>query len=79
MVNKFLTAPMPLKRTALDSLQHCVDQIRATGNDDLAGRAWHALSTMARAYYLETTGRDPQHVTVADLRLFLTHRARIVR
>ena len=67
---------MAIERTALDSLQYRVDQIRATGNDDLAGKAWHALSHVIRTYYLETTGRDPQHVTVTDLRLFLTHRAR---
>jgi hypothetical protein len=67
---------MALERTALDSLQHRVDAIRATGNDDLAGRAWHALSHVIRAHYVETTGRDPQQVTVTDLRLFLTHHGR---
>jgi hypothetical protein len=45
----------------------------------LAARAWHALSNVIRTYYLEKTGRDPQHVTVTDLRLFLTHRASRVR
>jgi hypothetical protein len=35
---------MAIERTVLDSLQHRVDQIRATGNDDLAARAWRALS-----------------------------------
>ena len=63
---------MALERTALDSLQHGVDQIRATGNDDLAARAWHALSRVLRSYYVEVSGREPQHVTVADLRLNLT-------
>jgi len=38
-----------LRRTALDSLQHRVDQIRATGSDDLAARAWHALTEPARS------------------------------
>ena len=65
-----------IERTALDSLQQRVDAIRATGNDDLAGKAWHALSQVIRAYYLETTNRDPQHVTVTDLRLFITHHGR---
>jgi hypothetical protein len=70
---------MALERTALSALQHRVDEIRATGNDDLAARAWHALSHVIRAYYLETSGRIPQHVTVTDLRLFVTHRASRVR
>jgi hypothetical protein len=35
---------MAIERTAIDSLQHRVDEIRATGNDDLAARVWHALS-----------------------------------
>jgi hypothetical protein len=65
-----------MPRTALDSLQKRVDQIRATGNDDLAARAWHALSNVIRTHYLDTTGRDPQQVTVTDLRLFLTHHGR---
>jgi hypothetical protein len=57
---------MALERTAPDSLQHRVDQIRATGNDDL----WHALSVV-----IWITGRDTQHVTVPGLRLFLAYRA----
>ena len=70
---------MALKRTALDSLQHRVDQIRATGNDDLAAHAWHALSQVLRTYYTEVSNRDPQHVTITDMRLYLLHRARIIR
>ena len=69
---------MALERTALDSLQRRVAQIQATGHDDLAARAWHALSNVIRAYYLEATGREPQHVTVTDLRLFLAHGARTI-
>ena len=62
---------MALKRTALESLQQRIDQIRATGDDDLAGRAWHALSGVIRRYLVEVSGRDPQHITVTDARLFL--------
>jgi hypothetical protein len=62
---------MALERTALDALQRRVDEIRATGNDDLAARAWHALSGVIRRYLVEVSGRDPQHVTVTDARLFL--------
>jgi hypothetical protein len=68
---------MAIERTALDSLQQRVDAIRATGNDDLAGKAWHALSQVIRAYYLETTNRDPQHVTAVDLRLYLRRHDRV--
>jgi hypothetical protein len=47
---------MALERTALSALQHRVDEIRATGNDDLAARAWHALSHVIRAYYPRPRG-----------------------
>jgi len=40
---------------------------------------WHAFSDAIRTYYLDMTDRDPQHVTVGDVRLFLTHRASSVR
>jgi hypothetical protein len=48
-----------------------IDQIRAVGDDDLAGRAWHALSGVNRRYLLEVSGPNAQHVTVIDARLFL--------
>ena len=34
----------------IDSLQERVDAIRATGDADLAGRAWHALSQVLFSY-----------------------------
>jgi len=58
---------MALERTALDTLQKRVDQIRATGNDDLAARAWHALSRVLFEHVSQTI---PQPSTT-DVRLHL--------
>ena len=41
---------MNIERTALQALQKRIDQIAATGDDDLAGRAWHALSVVLFEY-----------------------------
>ena len=55
----------------IDSLQGRVDAIRATGDAELAGRAWHALSVVLFSYTRERTGtqRFPiiQRVNAADV------------
>ena len=48
---------MALERSALHSLQQRVEEIRATGNDDLAARAWHALSKVLFEFTREAYGR----------------------
>ena len=63
---------MALERTALDSLQHRVDQIRATGNDELAALAWHALS---RVLFDHLKKRMPEPNAI-DVRLYLHRHAR---
>ena len=40
-----------------DSLQERVDAIRATGDGELAGRAWRALSKVLFEFTREKTGR----------------------
>ena len=60
-----------MERTALHALQHRVDQIRATGNDDLAGRAWHALS---RVLFDHLRERMPEP-NATDVRLYLRRHA----
>jgi hypothetical protein len=62
---------MALERTALDSLQHRVDQIRATGNEDLAARAWHALSRVL----FEHVGQKVPQPSATDVRLYLRRHA----
>jgi hypothetical protein len=62
---------MALQRSALDSLQHRVDEIKATHNDDLAAKAWHALS---RALFQHLGERRPQP-TATDVRLYLRRHA----
>jgi hypothetical protein len=42
----------------IDSLQERVDAIRATGDADLAGRAWHALSKVLFEFTRRKTGRS---------------------
>jgi hypothetical protein len=39
----------------IDCLQQRVDAIRATGDAELAGRAWHALSVVLFSYTRERT------------------------
>jgi hypothetical protein len=63
---------MALERTAVDSLQQRIDQIRATGDDDLAGRAWHALS---RVLFDHLRNRMPEPYA-SDVRLYLRRHAR---
>jgi hypothetical protein len=41
----------------IDCLQQRVDAIRATGDAELAGRAWHALSKVLFQFTRERTGR----------------------
>jgi len=70
-----------LGQTALDSLQHRVDQMRATGNDNLAARAWHALSvvlsefTRAAHGYARADVPPLERVTLDDVR-HLVNRSR---
>jgi hypothetical protein len=61
---------MSIERSALQALQRRVDQIAATGDDDLAGRAWHALSTVLFEYARERIGR--RDVDAIDVRMMLT-------
>lgn len=58
----------PMERTALDSLQARVDAIKATGDDDLAARAWHALS---RVLFDHLRERMPEP-NATDVRLYLS-------
>jgi hypothetical protein len=55
----------------IESLQGRVDAIRATGDAELAGRAWHAVSAVLFSYTRERTGtrRFPiiKRVNVADV------------
>lgn len=63
--------------TEIDSLQERVDAIRATGDIDLAGRAYRALSKVLFEFTREKTGRvGPQvpiiqRVTVMDVEWLL--------
>jgi hypothetical protein len=50
--------------TEIDSLQERVDAIRATGNVELAGRAWHALSKVLFEFTREKTGRVGPTVSI---------------
>jgi len=62
----------------IDSLQERVDAIRTTGDSELAGRAWHALSAVLFQFTREKIGRvGPnvpiiQRVTVTDVEHFLS-------
>jgi hypothetical protein len=61
----------------IDSLQERVDAIRTTGDAELAGRAWHALSKVLFEFTREKTGRIGrkvpiiQRVTAADIESLL--------
>ena len=59
----------------IDSLQERVDAIRATGDAELARRAWRALSDVLLSYTREKTGarRFPiiKRVTPRDVEWFM--------
>jgi hypothetical protein len=61
----------------IDSLQERVDAIRAIGDPELAGRAWHALSKVLLEFTRVKTGRvGPtvpiiQRVSATDVEHFL--------
>src|SRR5437016_4157873 len=48
----------------IDSLQERVHAIRATGDADLAARAWHALSKVLFEFTREKTGRTGRNVPI---------------
>jgi hypothetical protein len=48
----------------IDSLQERVDAIRATGDPDLAGRAWHALSKVLFQFIRAKTNRGGRKVPI---------------
>ena len=50
--------------SAIEALQDRVDAIRATGDGDLAGRAWHALSKVLFEFTRERTGRADRAVPI---------------
>ena len=62
----------------IDSLQQRIDAIRATGDAELAGRAWHALSKVLFQFARERRNRvGPnvpiiQRVTVGDIERLLS-------
>ena len=62
----------------IDSLQERVDAIRATGDAELAARAWHALSKVLFEFTRAKTGRSRrevpiiQRVNVEDVERFLS-------
>ena len=60
----------------IDGLQERVDAIRATGNAELAGRAWHALSKVLLEFTREKrrVRRFPiiKRVNVTDVEHFLS-------
>ena len=62
-------------RTAADCLRSRVDEICATGNDDLAAQAWHALSKVLAQYVQRTLKRGDvpviQRTTPDDVNSFL--------
>ena len=58
---------MSIERSALQALQRRGDQIVATADDDLAGRAWHALSAVLFEYARERIGR--RDVDAIDVRM----------
>jgi hypothetical protein len=62
--------------TEMESLQERVDAIRATGDAELAGRAWHALSAVLFSYTREKKrgGRFPiiKRVTADDVEHLLS-------
>ena len=59
-----------------DCLQARVDAIRATGDAELAGRAWHALSAVLFSYTRQRTGtrRFPiiKRLNAADVEALLS-------
>jgi hypothetical protein len=48
----------------IDSLQERVDAIRATGDAELAGRAWHALSKVLFDFTREKRNRPGQNIPI---------------
>ena len=50
----------------IDSLQERVDAIRATGDAELAGRAWHALSKVLFEFTRAKTGRAGRNVPIVQ-------------
>jgi hypothetical protein len=60
----------------IDSLQERVEAIRATGNAELASRAWHALSSVLFSYTRKKkrVRKFPiiKRVTVNDVERFLS-------
>ena len=60
----------------IDSLQERVDAIRATGDAELAGRAWRALSQVLFSYTRERTHtrRFPaiKRINASDVEHFLS-------
>ena len=62
--------------SAINSLQERVDAIRATGDSQLATRAWHALSAVLFSYTREKrrVRKFPiiKRVTVDDVERFLS-------
>ena len=50
----------------IDCLQERVDAIRATGDAELAGRAWHALSKVLFEFTRVKTGRLGRKVAIAQ-------------
>jgi hypothetical protein len=61
----------------IDSLQERVDSIRATGDADLAARAWHALSKVLLDFTRERTHtrRFPiiKRMNAGDVERLLSH------
>ncbi len=50
----------------IDSLQERVAAIRATGDAELVGRAWHALSRVLFEFTRERTGRSGSNVPIGQ-------------
>lgn len=48
----------------IESLQERVDAIRATGDAELAGRAWHALSRVLFEFTRTKTGRTGRNIPI---------------
>ena len=65
---------MNIDRSTLQALQTRVDQIAATGDADLAGRAWHALSRVLFEYARKQIGR--RNVDTFEVRMVLARKLR---
>jgi hypothetical protein len=64
---------MTVDHSTLQALQKRVDQIAATGDADLAGRAWHALSRVLLDYARKQDGR--QDMDMFEVRMVLARKA----